>query len=297
MHKTLINNISEVKKRFDSVKSGKNSLLRLLIETELSEAVYNSNAIENSTLTLDATEKILLENELPAHYSKREIFEAINLGRVYAYIEERWPKNCVIDHTLITFFHATLLHGIDESISGRYRKKGEYVRVGQHIAPAPEHVIQLMDNLISSLKGSEDILTKICFFHCEFERIHPFCDGNGRIGRVLIDLLLRQHWYPPIIIKNRDKRHYYDALAYFEKHHDASKFEAIFGNLLKESLHKYITYCRADTIVLLSDIARDHPLYSHQSLTNSAKKQSMPAFRERGRWKIGQKMFQEWEKR
>ena len=89
MHKTLLTNILELKKIYDKKRKGKDSLLKILTEIELPEAVYNSNAIENSTLTLDATEKILMENILPKGHSKREIFEAINLGRVYEYIDTK----------------------------------------------------------------------------------------------------------------------------------------------------------------------------------------------------------------
>jgi Fic family protein len=89
MHKTLLKNILVLKKIYDTERVGKESLLKILSEVEVSEAVYNSNAIENSTLTLDATEKILLENDLPSQYSKREVFEAINLGRVYDYVEQK----------------------------------------------------------------------------------------------------------------------------------------------------------------------------------------------------------------
>lgn len=298
MHKTLLKNILELKKTYDSVILGKESLLKILLETELPEAVYNSNAIENSTLTLDITEKILLENIMPAHHSRREIFEAINLGRVYEYLDSKDLSQIPLTHELITFLHATLLHGIDDTLAGRYRTAGEYVRVGSHIAPPPEEAPQLMNELLSSVtKNHEDILERIVYFHLEFERIHPFCDGNGRIGRVLVDFLLRAHGYPPIIIKNRDKKNYYAALGEYSRNRLMQPFEIIFGRLIKESLHKRITYCRGDTIVPLHEIARLYTLYSPQSLTNAAKKQSLPAFRERGKWKIGEKMFQDWSQR
>lgn len=296
MHKTLLWNLLKLKNTYDHACAEKESLLRILMEVELSEAVYNSNAIENSTLTLDATEKILLENILPKHHEKREVFEAVNLGRVYEYIEQKWPKNLTISHDLIIFLHGVLLRGISDDIAGRYRASDEYVRVGKHIAPPPLEVRGLMSTLIDHLYNwKEHILERILYFHLEFERIHPFCDGNGRIGRVLIDIALRANGYPPIIIKNRDKMNYYTSLAQYEKNGEQQLFENIFGTLLKESLHKRITYARWDTIMSLADIARAHPLYSAQSLTNNAKKQSMPAFRERWKWKIGKTMFQEWE--
>jgi len=82
-----VQNIINLKHKFDSLKKGKEALLTIIEDTELAESVYNSNAIENSTLTLPDTEKILLDLEVSKDYSLREVFEAKNLARVYDYIK------------------------------------------------------------------------------------------------------------------------------------------------------------------------------------------------------------------
>ena len=131
--------IQELKKEFDALRPGRESLLQLLSESELPESVYNSNAIENSTLTLSETEKILLDMEVSKDHSVREVFEAKNLARVSEYV---WSKKETFPQTKATmlFLHNMLISAIDDSIAGRFRKAGEYVRVGTHVAPAPEHV-------------------------------------------------------------------------------------------------------------------------------------------------------------
>ncbi len=79
--------INTLRERFYKISTGKESLLKLIDEAEIAEQVYNSNAIENSTLTLEETEKILLQIDLDRYISESEIFEAKNLARVVAYIE------------------------------------------------------------------------------------------------------------------------------------------------------------------------------------------------------------------
>ena len=85
----VFNKISTFRERYYKAFLGKDSLIRIIAETEVAEQVYNSNAIENSTLTLEETEKILLQIELDRYISERELFEARNLGRVVSYIDKR----------------------------------------------------------------------------------------------------------------------------------------------------------------------------------------------------------------
>ena len=81
--------INTLRERFYKASTGKEAVIKLVSEAEIAEQVYNSNAIENSTLTLEETEKILLQIDLDRFISQREIFEAKNLARVVSYIEKR----------------------------------------------------------------------------------------------------------------------------------------------------------------------------------------------------------------
>ncbi|HEX8390389.1 MAG TPA: Fic family protein [Candidatus Saccharimonadales bacterium] len=189
--------IKQLKREFEQLKDGKESLLKLLEEAELPELVYNSNAIENSTLTLLETEKILLEQAVMRDVSVRELLEAKNLARVLEYLSTR--PNLEVNEQNLLLLHQMLLGGIEDDWAGRFRKAGEYVRVGTHIAPAPEHVLLLLQALFDDYHSAHDdyFLDRIARFHLEFERIHPFRDGNGRMGRVLINLQLASYGYPP----------------------------------------------------------------------------------------------------
>lgn len=296
MHQTTLKNIELLKNRFDTLKSGKESLLTLLEEAELPELVFNSNAIENSTLTLDETEQILEHQILPPNSSQREVFEAINLGKVNEYLNVKLAKKTPLSKDLILLVHGTLLSHINDEFAGCFRKSKEYVRVGKHIAPAPEKLPGLIDNLMADFADeSEHSLDRIILFHLAFEHIHPFLDGNGRVGRALLNFQLKTIGYPPVIIRNKEKKDYYAALQKYDDKGDTKPFEHIFALHLKESFHKRIAYLEGDDIMFLSDISACNPAHSPQVISNAAKKQSLEAFRERGRWKVGKKGFARWE--
>src|SRR5665647_1604177 len=142
MSKTLsiYKKISILRERYYAASVGKQSLHKLLSETEVAEQVYNSNAIESSTLSLEETEKILLQIDLDRYITEREIFEAKNLARVVSYIEKK-AKEKELDLSVILSLHKMLISNIRDDIAGRFRGSNEYVRVGSHIAPAPQEVI------------------------------------------------------------------------------------------------------------------------------------------------------------
>jgi len=261
--------------------------LTLLDEAEIPENVYNSNAIENSTLTLKETEKILLEMEVSRDISLREVFEAKNLARVISYKKNK-VQDGKLDKELILLLHQMLIGGIDDEICGRFRQPGEYVRVGTHIAPPPEQVEKMIEALLFDFENDQANypLDKIANFHLGFETIHPFCDGNGRIGRVLINYQLLQLGFPRIIIRDKEKKYYYQAFTDFRESKNIKTMEKVLLLAVQEALNKRITYLKGENIVTLADFAKGHEL-STPSLLNAARRQTILAFREKGVWKIG----------
>lgn len=286
--KSIRDRIKSLKKEYDLLRKDKESLLVLIDEAELSENVYNSNAIENSTLTLKETEKILLEMEISRNVSLREVFEAKNLARVFEYIRENHHEELSLD--LILLLHKMLITNINDDIAGRFRQQGEYVRVGTYIAPAPEHVESMIySNLVSYSSELDTYFTdKVALFHLEFEHTHPFIDGNGRIGRVLINYQLMQLGFPPIIIRNKEKKDYYQAFRDYDDKKNTKAMERIIASSLTESLHKRVTYLKGETIISLADYSKNKGK-SLSSLINAAHRQTIPAFREKGVWKISER--------
>jgi len=280
------NHIQVLKNEYDKLRKGKESLLVLIDEAEIPESVYNSNAIENSTLTLKETEKILLEMEVSRDVSVREVYEAKNLSRVINYIRDK-SKEKDIERELILLLHQMLIGGINDEFAGRFRKTGEYVRVGTHVAPAPEKVATMVEDILSYYTNDLDqyFLDKIAKFHLDFETIHPFCDGNGRIGRVLINYQLLRLRLPMIIIRDKEKVQYYKSFGDYRYQENTKTMEKVLSLALMESLHKRIAYLKGEEIIRLSEYAKNNPRSVH-ALLNAARRQNIPAFREKGVWKI-----------
>ncbi len=283
----LKNYIKVLKGKYDQLRKGKESLLKLIDESELPESVFNSNAIENSTLTLKETERILLALEVSRNISVREVFEAKNLARVLEYIKGK-NIEAELSLELILFLHKMLMGNISDDIAGRFRTKGEYVRVGTHIAPAPEHVEGMIEAILIDFSADQSayFIDKIARFHLDFETIHPFCDGNGRMGRVIINYQLGRWGFPNIMIRDKEKKTYYQSFDDYKTLKKTKTMEKITTLALTESLHKRIAYLQGDKITSLADYAKVHNK-SINALLNSARRQTIPAFREKGIWKIG----------
>lgn len=284
--------IKKLKEEYDRLKIGKDLLLEIIDEAEIAESVYNSNAIENSTLTLKETEKILLEMEVSRNVSLREVFEAKNLARVMEYIRAK-SQGEELSEEMILLLHKILLGNIDESISGQFRKKSEYVRVGAHIAPAPEHIRRMVEQvLIQYSSDNQTYFTdKIALFHLDFETIHPFNDGNGRIGRAIANYQLYRLGFPGIIIRDKEKKLYYKSFDEYRNNKIAKNMEKVIVLALMESLNKRIAYLKGYEIVSLVEYANKLSKPT-SAVLNAAKRQTIPAFREKGVWKIGEAMLE-----
>ena len=204
---TVFNKINSLRERYYEAFVGREALIRIIAETEVVEQVYNSNAIENSTLTLEETEKILLQIDLDRFISERELFEARNLGRVVSYIDKR-AKEQELNFEVILSLHKMLISNIRDDVAGRFRKDNEFVRVANHIAPNPKEIEERLTKMLSEYNSTshENIIKRIARLHLTFEYIHPFVDGNGRIGRVLNNYLLIREGFVPINIKFIDRK-------------------------------------------------------------------------------------------
>jgi Fic family protein len=284
---SVYNKIKGLRERFYQSSAKKGAILVLMSETEVAEQVYNSNAIENSIVTLEETEKILLQIDLDRFVSEREIFEVKNLARVVSYIDIK-AKEQELNFEVILLLHKMLLSNIRDEIAGRFRKDQEWVRVGNYIAVNPKEITERLEKVLAeyNARNHENIIKRIARLHLAFEYIHPFVDGNGRIGRVMNNYLLIREGFVPININFIDRQRYYDAFKEFQLKGSTDIMEGIVGKALTNSYYKRLAYLEGKKIITLREFAKQNKL-SHSNLINKANRQTIEAFLEKGRWKIG----------
>jgi Fic family protein len=288
INKTTKDKIQALHLQYLSLAKDNESVLKEITLAEIPEMVYNSNAIENSTLSLEDTEKILAGGNLERKVNVREVYEAKNLAKLTESLLE--TNKSRLNIKLILSLHKTLLTNIDDTIAGRFRVGKEWVRVGNHLGANPKFVPTLMQELVDNYNQNKIsyFIDAVAHFHAEFETIHPFVDGNGRMGRALINLQLVHLGFPPIIIQNKSKHtEYYPLFTQYQSTLKFGDFTALFALLLQESLHKRITILTAKKIIPLALWASQQGVKPNVA-ANKAKRQTIPAFRLREKWMIAE---------
>ena len=177
------------------------------------EWTYHSNAIEGNTLTLRET-KVVLEGITVGGKSLREHFEATNHRDAIFYVEEIVAKHEAFTEWQIRNIHSLVLKTIDPEQAGRYRQENVVIAGASTTPPDFVHISAEMTALIDWYNQAEKMhpIKRAAELHTRFVKIHPFVDGNGRTGRLLLNFELLKTGYPPAIIRKEDRLAYYDAL-------------------------------------------------------------------------------------
>ena len=177
---------------------------------------YDSNAIEGNSLTLEETSFLLFEKRVPSAKSLREINETLNHKSAFDYMlsyKGKITKDFICElHKLVV--QNTLKKELIPEI-GKYRTLQVYIHGRDWIPPKPNEVPNEMKNLLSWYSKNKKKIHPIIlatYFHVAFETIHPFVDGNGRVGRLLMNFILHKYSYPMINIPNKIKFRYYESL-------------------------------------------------------------------------------------
>lgn len=185
----------------------------------VSRMTYNTNAIENSTLTLNETISIILHNTTPNGKSLREVYEAVNHAEAFDLMLEKISNNEILDYKSILDLHYILMDKLDPN-RGQFKKEENMIVGANFNTASPFQVPTLIDdwcyNLerqLQSVFDSDSLIQIISEKHIEFERIHPFSDGNGRVGRLLINYSLIDNDLPPCVIPKENKLEYMEYLS------------------------------------------------------------------------------------
>ncbi|MBY4796980.1 Fic family protein [Collinsella sp. AGMB00827] len=236
----LFRSIDEKKIRLDSMRPLTTGELARLREEFLIDFTYNSNTIEGNTLTLQET-ALVLEGMTIDQKPLKDHLEAIGHKDAFIYVEELAQTKTKIGEREIKEIHAlVLMH--------RPQDKGSYRKIPVRIAGAattPTHPYEIEASMKRLLRTNEERkktmhpIERIARFHLEFEGIHPFIDGNGRTGRLLLNLELLQSGYPAISVKFTDRKRYYDAFDAYYRDGQPNAMVELVASYINEQLDRY----------------------------------------------------------
>ena len=215
--------------------------LASLREKMMLEWTYHSNAIEGNTLTLRET-KVVLEGITVGGKSLREHFEATNHRDAILYVESIVGGDEALSEWQIKNIHSLVLKGIDHDEAGRYRQENVVIAGASTTPPDFLHLPEEMQALLEwhAKAGAMHPVERAAELHTRFVKIHPFVDGNGRTGRLLLNFELMKAGYPPAIIQKEDRLAYYDALDEACVSGNYSAITQLVANAVQRSLDTYL---------------------------------------------------------
>lgn len=206
--------LDEKKCRLDAARPLPQHTLRSLRDDLIVRWTYHSNAIEGNTLTLSET-KVVLEGMTVGGRTMREHLEVINHRDAMDYLEELAKAGGPLTEWQIRGLHRLVLKGIDDENAGNYRHVNVLISGATHHPPEHFLVLERMNAMMAQYCGPWQALHPVeraAMLHGEFVKIHPFVDGNGRTGRLLMNLELVKSGYPAAVIPVEARPRYYDAL-------------------------------------------------------------------------------------
>ena len=237
--KTLLNYIEQSKKIIDQAKMD-NFMLKQIKEYYRIGLTYTSNALEGNSLTEVETKIVLEEGITIGGKLLRDHFEAVGHSQAYDYLLQI-SKNPTINAEIIKKLHHIFYFRINEEQAGTYRKVKIFLTGSKYSFPNPEEVPSLMQHLIEELAQLQSTLHPVAFaaqLHKKFVFIHPFIDGNGRVGRLLMNLALLQAGYTITIIPPVLRGEYIKTLE--KAHSDDNDFIMLIASMVKETMQDYI---------------------------------------------------------
>lgn len=238
----LFERIASKKKDLDARRPLPSAAVKRLHEQLTVEWIYNSNAIEGSTLTLRETELILQHGLTIGGKSLREHFEVINHREAIAFVEALAREKDPLTAFQVRQLHQLVLAKIDDENAGRYRHTNVRIGGASHIPPEAWLVPQEMEEWVRWLRTDAKNLhplDRAALAHHRFAAIHPFIDGNGRTARLIMNLLLLRDGYPPTVILRANRQQYYSVLAQADRG-NAKPLVNFVGRATERTLNLYV---------------------------------------------------------
>lgn len=225
------------------------------LEDVLVRLAHHSSAIEGNTITLPETVTIILNDTLPNNtkITRREFYEVDNHQQTFEYVLHSIRNDEELSVSIIKDVHELLTDRLQYD-KGQFKTEENYIKGAEFSTASPEQVPQLMEQLIGNLNfrmknasSEEEILQAILEAHIQFEKIHPFSDGNGRTGRMIMNYSLLHNNLPPFIIRKVDKTIYMQILAEaqtkeYPDQQDIQKFAAFAKPIMIDERQRMISF-------------------------------------------------------
>lgn len=234
--------VYELKEKLAGLRPLNEGELKRLRDEFTVSNTYNSNAIEGSTLTLRETAMILSEGITIAEKPIKEHLEAIGHKDAFDYILEIADRKTELSERVIKEIHSLVLMA-DRENRGIYRRVPVMIMGSEYTPPQPYLVPKEMEQLIidhNEIIGTADVISSAALLHLKFESIHPFIDGNGRTGRLLLNFELMKNGLLPVNIKFTDRVKYYDCFDNYRLTGSADMLTSLIAGYEIAELERYI---------------------------------------------------------
>lgn len=294
MNERLHRRLLEKKLVLDAHRPLPPSMLTKLREQFVIECTYHTNVIEGNTLTLRETQLVIQEGITVKGKPLRYHLEAINHPRAIEFIERLSSKSKPIGERDILYLHGIAMKGIGETEPGAYRRGQVEITGSRYRPPPPYEVPFLISEYLDWLNRNPEELRPVelaALGHFKLVHIHPFVDGNGRVARLIMNLVLLRQGYPITYVRREERGRYYDAL---ERAHfgNAKPFVNFIGRCAEQSLDLYLAAIEAaapDAIFIpLAEAAKETP-FSVEYWGLLARRGRIDAVKRGGRWYVRRK--------
>ncbi len=243
----MLNKLEIYKNFLDTKRPLEKNIIKKIENDLKTNFIYNTNGIEGNTLTLRETGVIL---EYGVTVKGKPLKEHLEVkGQEYAldFLAQEVKENSTLSVKLIKDFHNIILRMTDPEIAGVFKRYNNSISNSQTKTSSPFHTEEALIKLIENYnKSEENIIEKVAKFHADFEQIHPFVDGNGRTGRLIMNLELMKAGYPICIISKEDRLEYYDSLELAQTEKNYSKIINFIENSLEKTFEIYFNHISND---------------------------------------------------
>ena len=239
----LLAGVDKLKKELDKRRPLTQSELQRLRDEFLIEYTYHSNAIEGNTLTLQET-ALVLEGITVDQKPLKDHLEAVGHRDAFLYVQELVKDKVPFSEYIIKQIHTLVLMDRPED-RGKFRRIPVRIMGAYHVPPEPFLVAEQLEALVAEFAEQKKMhpIERAALFHLKFEGIHPFVDGNGRTGRLIMNLMLMQAGYPPINVKYSDRKRYYEAFDTYYRDGSCAAMVELIAEQVRQQLTMLLEVC------------------------------------------------------